>query len=121
MNRARYRWLLRAALVLVGGLALLVWAVGRQAGHRLTVENHSGQPIAVLRLTVAGESKTFENVKEGAGVAAPFPISGAEAVAVEGKLADGTVIRYRRAQAGEQVNLLVLPGGQIAPRKGGGG
>ena len=115
---ARSRWLFRLAVVLVGGLALLAWASRERALNPLTVENRSGQPIPLLKITVGGETSTFKDVPPGAKVTTPFQIKGAEPFGVEGRLADGTLIRGH-GKSGEQVGLLViLPGGQTLFRQG---
>jgi hypothetical protein len=112
MDRNRRRWVLRLAAVLVAGLAALLWATGQPARDVLTVENRSGQVLAQLRVTVAGQTSTFQNVPAGGSVSAPFRIRADDHFAVEGRLADGTMVRSN-GMAGEQARLIVLPGGEI--------
>jgi hypothetical protein len=118
MNRGRYRWLVRLTALLVAGLAFLLWAT-RGPQNLLTVENRSGQPVARLEVTLAGETSTFRDVAAGAEVTAPFPHPGDQPFAVEGRLADGTMIRGHFGSVGGRVRLTVLPGGQILFRQGG--
>ena len=114
IRQPRFRWPLRLLVLLAAAAGVLLWSTANRP-RRLVVENRSGQPIAVLRLTVAGVTKTFENVTPGAEVSAPYPHPGEDAVAVEVKLADGTVSRLD-AKTGPRTNLVVLPGGHINPR-----
>ncbi len=122
MNRHRYRWLLRAAALLVAGLAFFLWATGPRS-NLLAVENNSGQPIALLRVTVAGETHSFTDVPSGSRVTAPFRVRGDDNFALDGRLQDGTMIRGQfrytlHGLTGDPVHFLVLPGGEIKFRQG---
>jgi hypothetical protein len=98
--------------VLVLGVALFVWFVWGRSPDRLTVENRSGLPVTVLRVTVAGQTYTFRDVASGSDATAPLTIKGGERFAAEGKLADGTMIRIGGVTT-EGAHLLVLPGGEV--------
>jgi hypothetical protein len=115
MKLGRKRWLVRMAIVLIAALAALLWFVGERP-HDLSVENHSGQPIASLKITVAGQTSTFRDVKDGTEVSAPYRARNGDHCSMEGQLADGTRIRFMGA-IGERMQFLVLPGGQIAQKK----
>jgi hypothetical protein len=121
MNRHRYRWLLRVAALLVAGLAFLVWAAGRRS-NVLAVENSSGQPIALLRISIAGETHSFSDVAPGARVTAPFRVRDDDRFTLEAQLRDGTMMRGQfpyvvHGLTGEPVHFLVLPG-EIKFRQG---
>jgi hypothetical protein len=118
MNRRRYRWPVRFAILFIAGIALLVWALAGQSEQRLVVENQSGQPIATLEITVAGHKGTFKNLPASGKATAPFSVEGGEAFAVQGKLRDGTLIRGS-GKTVERAPLVILPGGQINFRQPG--
>jgi hypothetical protein len=118
MERRRSRWLLRIGVVLVVGLALLIWAIHEQSQDLLTIENRSGQPITLLRVTIAGESKTFKDVAKETAVTAPLGGKGDAGFVVEGQLADGTRIRGQFLKGGGR-RLLVLPEGRLELGKAG--
>jgi hypothetical protein len=99
------------AILMVGGLACYLWFNQAQF---VAIENHSGQPIAELRITLAGQASTFRDVASGAAVSAPVGSQGSDDFAVEGKLSDGTLIRGHGVIGGH--NLVVLPGGMISIR-----
>jgi hypothetical protein len=122
MNRHRYRWLLRAAALLVAGLAFWLWAAGPRSSL-LAVENSSGQPITQLRVTIAGETHSFSDVRPGSRVTAPFRVKGDDHFTLEGRLQDGTMIRGQfgytiHGLTGDPVHFMVLPGGEIKFRQG---
>ncbi len=120
MDRTRYRWPLRAIPLLLVLAALAIWAVRSARPERLTVENQSGQAIPFLRITVAGEAGTFHDIAAGETIAAPFDIRGEEPFTVEGKLADGTLIRSSGLSAAG-LSVRILPAGKIDLRRGGKG
>jgi hypothetical protein len=111
------RWPLRVAVVLVAGLALLFWNLRQRSQDFLTIQNQSGQPVARLRVTAAGEPKTFHDVAAGSGVAVPLG-AGDDGLTVEGELADGTLIRGQFGRsavgsAGGRAGLVIVPGGHL--------
>ncbi len=116
MIRLQRRWLLRLAIPVVAALGILVWAMGR-TGNVVTIENVSGQSIPLLQITRGGETKSFKDVPPGKSVAAMTTVSGA--FSVDGKLADGTLLRSRFGEAEARVDLVLLPGGQLTYRKRG--
>src|SRR5947209_6246860 len=95
MNRGRNRWLLRLGILLVVGLALGLWALRGQFPSRLRIENRSGQPIARVEVTLAGKVTGFSDVPPGMEVTVPLPPGGDHSFDVQGRLADGTLIRAR--------------------------
>lgn len=115
MNPGRKRWLLRLAIVILAGLAALLWFSG-QRSRDLAVENRSGQPIASLQITVAGQTNTFRDVADGDRVTAAYQARDDDPCRMNGRLADGSLIRYS-GMLGERTQFLVLPGGQITPKK----
>lgn len=120
-TRGRLRWPLRIAVILVAGLALLLWNLHQRSGEFLTIQNQSGQPVARLRVTASGETKTFQDVAAGSGVMVPLGAGGDDRLTVEGELADGTLIRGQfgrsaAGSAGERAGLVILPGGQLVFR-----
>jgi hypothetical protein len=117
MNPGSKRWLLRLTVVIVAGLAALLWFTG-QRPRDLAVENLSGQAIASLQITVAGQSNIFRDVADGHRVTAAYQAREDDPFRMDGRLADGTRIRASGI-LGEHTQFLVLPGGQIAPKKAG--
>lgn len=117
MNPGRKRWLLRLAVVILAGLAALLWFSG-QRSRDLAVENRSGQSITSLQITVAGQTNTFRNVANGNRVTAPFQARDEDPFRLEGRLADDTRIRAT-GMLGERTHFVVLPGGEIAPKRAG--
>jgi hypothetical protein len=91
--KRRYRWVLRLAALPVAALALALWLAREQTKEGLTIENRAGQPIATLEVTVAGRVSTFRGVPAGADVTAPPGDEPDRRFRVEGKLADGSMIR----------------------------
>jgi hypothetical protein len=114
------RWQVRLALLLVVGIILFVWFTREHAQNRLTVENRSGQPIALLEVTITGQTTTFRDVASGADALVPLSNEGGQHFVVSGQLADGTRIRGQ-GTAAEHASLVVLPGGQIMVRQAGKG
>ena len=47
------------AILLVGGIAWPLWSFHQRHQNRLTVKNRSGQPVTVLKVTITGETTTF--------------------------------------------------------------
>jgi hypothetical protein len=117
VNNGRSRWLIRLGIVLLLALAALLWAIATRRPS-LEIENRSEQSIAVLRVTIAGQTRTFENVSSGAQVAMPCPSRGEEVFRIEGKLADGTRIRAN-GRIADDLHPLLLPGGELQPRRKG--
>jgi hypothetical protein len=117
MNPGRKRWLLRLAVVILAGLAALLWFSGPRP-RDLAVENRSGQSIASLQITVAGQTNAFRDVADGASVTAAYQARDDDSFRMDGRLADGTRIRAS-GMLGERTQFLVLPGGQIVPKKAG--
>jgi hypothetical protein len=121
MNRGRLRWLLRLSILPVIALGLLVWGLGMWSQKVIAFENRSGKPIAVLEVTIAGETRTFRNVRERAEVTAPLKGKGDVAVVMTGELSDGTLLRGKFGSlapfmSGGRASFLVLPGGAIIPQ-----
>ncbi len=117
MDQGRKRWLIRLAVVLVVGLAGLWWTVAERT-RNLVVENHSGQKVAFLEVTLAGQTHTFRDVATGAQRTAPCEAKDGDRFRVEGKLADETRIRAN-GMIGESLHFLVLPGGEVKFRSKG--
>lgn len=116
MKSNRSRWLLRLALLPLIGIVYVLWASHEQEKYVLTVENRSDQPIAVLKVTIAGKTNTFQNVPIGSEVTAQLQSD--EPCVLEGKLADGNMIRVRLAlPPGEPSSVIVLPGGRVEVQK----
>lgn len=115
MNPTRKRTLLRVGVILVAGLAFLVWALMNRS-RAFVVENHSGQRIERLSVTIAGETSLFQDVPFEARVTGTFKTGGDDRFTVDGRLADGTRIRAS-GKAGENYHFLILPGGDVKIRK----
>jgi hypothetical protein len=114
MNPSHKRWLVRLAVVLIVGLVALFWTV-REQDRTLTIENRSQQSIVELKITISGQSTTFQDVKSGAKVLVPCPASGDGMFTVEGKLADGTRPRAT-GRIDDNMYFFLLPGGQLQQR-----
>lgn len=105
-------------LLLVVGVAGLLWAARGRLQNRLTVENRSGQAIALLRVTTGGETAVFRDLPDGAAATAPFRIQTDDHFAVEGRLEDGTGLGgnfgyVTNGMSGQRARFVVLPGGKI--------
>jgi hypothetical protein len=116
MSRDRTRWLIRLGLIAVLGLAMLLWANRGRAPEGLAIENRSGQVIARLKVTAAGQVHTFDAVAMASEVSVPLAPGREDLVALEGQLADGSLVRWR-GQAADGVRLIILPGGDIVVRQ----
>ena len=101
---------------------VLLWGARERYHERhrnqLVVENRSGQAIAQLRITITRETILFENVADGAEVAAPFRIGADDHFVVAGRLADGSAIGgnfgyVTNGMAGERARFRVGRGGAI--------
>jgi hypothetical protein len=114
MNPARKRTLLRLGIVLVAGLAVLMWVVYNRS-RGVVFENHSGQKIDYLNVTLSGETSEFRDVPNEGQASGTFKIGRDDRLTVEGRLADDTRIRFS-GKAGEELHYLILPGGTILPR-----
>ena len=116
IRQSRYRWVFRLAVVLVAGIGLLAWAAWGQGRGALAIENQSGVPVALLKVTVGGQTTTFHDLRPGARVAAPVGPDDSNHYAVEVRLADGTII-HGGGEVPEGSSLVVLPGGRTTFRK----
>jgi hypothetical protein len=115
MNLGRKRLLVRLAIVLLVGVAGVFWSAS-QSSHNLTIENRSKQSVVELKLTVSGQTSTFQNIKPGGEVTAECPSGGDKLFTVEGRLADGTRVRSS-GLIGEGKHFLLLPGGSLEERR----
>jgi hypothetical protein len=111
MKPGRNRWLLRVAIPLLVGLAVLVWALGTRGQHGLVVENRAGQPLARLEVTVGEQTKIIRDMPAGADVAVPISTKGASPVHVQAQLADGTLFRGQFREIPEGTRVVVLSRG----------
>jgi hypothetical protein len=111
MDRSRYRWVLRLAIVLVLGLIALLWTLS-QRGRTLSIENHAEQPITTLQITLGGDTFTFKDVASRAEVTATSKGHGEVSWSVEGKLANGSLIRGN-GKIKDSLQLLLLPDGNL--------
>jgi hypothetical protein len=120
MNPGRSRWLFRIAILVVLGLALLLWFSREQGQNVLVVENRSGWPVIELQVTVGGATNTVHDLANGADVTAALRGGGDERFVVKGRLDDGkdTTISGR-GRLPEGATLTILPGGQIQIRQPG--
>ncbi len=114
MNPTRKRTMLRLGVVLLAGLAVLIWTLAHRS-RSVVIENHSGQTIKVLKVTLAGETKTFQDVPDGKPMTDTFTAGGDALLTVEGRLANDTRIRFS-GKAGDNLHFLILPGGAMVPR-----
>jgi hypothetical protein len=106
---------LRVIILLAAGMALLLWGLWGQWQSRLTVENRSGQTLKELRITFAGETKTFRNVPPGKAVTVPAGEEEGGRYVIQIKLGNGSLL-HSSGVAPTQRDLVVLPNGTIAPR-----
>jgi hypothetical protein len=114
MNPARKRTLIRLGIVLIAGLAVLVWTITHRS-RSVTIENHSGQKVDRLDITLSGETNTFRNIANGGQATGTFKTGGDDLFTVEGRLADDTRIRFS-GKAGEDLHFFILPGGAMVPK-----
>jgi hypothetical protein len=116
------RWLIRLSLLIVACMAFLLWMQFKGWSQNVTVQNLYGKPIPSLKVTIGEETRTFQDVAAGTEVAVPFR-SRSDSLRVEVKFADGTLRTYSgtaaRSDNGEPANLVILPTGEIGPRKSG--
>ncbi len=122
MKQGRSRWLLRLAVLIAVGGAVLIWANQKRTQSVLIIQNRSGQSISRLEATLAGETQTFENVRDGSDVRIS-PIKMDAPLVLTGRLADDTRIKASfghipAGPSGEPPTLIVVPGGQIMVRQG---
>jgi hypothetical protein len=117
MNPTRKRTLLRVAIVLVAGLGFLVWALGHRT-REFVVENHSGQRIDRLSVTVAGQTSTFQDVAAEAQVSGTFKAGSDDHFTLDGQLADANDTRiHASGKADEKFHFIfILPGGDVRIR-----
>jgi hypothetical protein len=114
MNPSRKRTLLRLGIVLIAGLAMLVWVVSNRS-HSVVIENRSGQKIDRLEVTISGETSQFQGVPNGGQASGTFKSGGDAHFTVDGRLADDTRF-HTSGKAGENLHFLVLPGGEVRLR-----
>jgi hypothetical protein len=122
MDLSRYRWKSRLFIVLVAGLAALVWTFTRQGQQEpLVIENQSGVPIVVLQVTVDGDTKSYHDVPALGTVTTSMEVKPDAKGKVEGKLADGSLLRssFSGSAASEGAHLVILPKGDITFKKPG--
>jgi hypothetical protein len=102
------------AVLGVLGLLLLWWVLYGQAEAVVTIENQSGQAIARLRVTRAGATTEFHDLQPGAQVTVPARDGEQAAFAVDGELADGTLLRGRFSAVGaDRPTVIILPRGEV--------
>ena len=116
MNSGRNRWLIRLAAVAVGGLALWMWTSQQAAQNVPTIENQSGQALAQLRITFAGQTKTFQNVPTGTKLIVPLGVKSDDAFTADVRLANGIMLRWN-GPVQEGRSLILLPTGAFEVRK----
>jgi hypothetical protein len=114
MIPGRKRTLIRLGVVLFAGLAVLAWTLANRS-RGVIIENHSGQTVKVLNVTLGGETKTFHDVPEGKPMTETFKAGSDDLLTVEGRLADDTRIRFRGKPGGD-LHFLILPRGEMIPR-----
>lgn len=114
MMRGRARWMLRLGVVLIVGLIALLWAVSHR-DRTLKIENLASQPIASIRVTIAGQSSHYQNVPPGATVEVDGNDSPDDLFSVEGELANGNKIRFR-GKLKESLEFVLLPNGEVQPK-----
>jgi hypothetical protein len=112
-HRNRNRWLLRLAILPLIAIFLLLYANKDQADP-LTVLNRSGQPIARLKVTVAGKTSELNALPAGAAKTMPLTINSPdEPFQVEGELANGTLIRGSGKVLEGASQLIIDPRGEF--------
>jgi hypothetical protein len=115
-----HRWVIRLGLVIVAGLAFWLWMQVRGRSQDVIVHNEYGKPIPVMKVTIGDETREFRDVAEGAEVVVPFR-SKTDRLRVEVAFADKKVSTYTGVATGgsdgEPANLVILPTGDVEPRK----
>ena len=114
MNPTRKRTLLRLSVVLAAGLAVLAWTLANRS-RGVIIENHSGQTVKVLNVTLGGETKTFHDVPEGKPMTETFKAGGDDLLTVDGRLANDTQIRFSGKPGGD-LHFLIPPDGMMVQR-----
>ena len=105
------------ALLVVAGLAVVLWAVRERGQNRLTLANRSGQPVAFLRVTISDETTVFRDVPDGREVVATFriarrPLSCGQAAG--GRDAGQGGVRVRDERHGRRASALCPPAGRAS-------
>ena len=118
MIQARSRRLVRLAVLAIIGLGAVLWVTRGGLQNRLTVENRSTQALPLLRITIGGETVAFHDMPPGGEEAAAFTTRRDDRFTVEGRLADGTLVRgvfghLANGAVGERARFIIRPGGQI--------
>ena len=109
------------AVVLVAGLLVSlagVWFVRAQLANQLTVVNESGQAIEWITIRVGRWPVRLEDIPPGESISARFDIKSDDSFAVEGQLADGTLIGggfgyVTHGMYGERASFVVQRDGEI--------
>jgi hypothetical protein len=106
-----------ATLLLICSILLLFWA-SHHIQPKLIVENHSGQTIVAVRITIAGETLLIENLADGKTANSPFRIAADDHFVVDGRLADGTTLAgefgyVTSGTLGDRARFTVGQGGRI--------
>src|SRR5262249_44529920 len=83
---------LLAVLIIAAVLVSVLCELRERCQNRLTVENRSGQRLAVLAVTITRETAVFRDVPVRADVTATFRIGSDAHFVVNGQLADGTAV-----------------------------
>jgi hypothetical protein len=112
MNRGRYRWLFRLAVVFAVGIGYLAWSLTREHVQRITVENLSGQPIVSLQVSIGGETRSFKDIRAGGEITATFKNKAAQRFLIKGQFLDGSMLSATSAED-EFLSVTIQPGGQI--------
>ena len=123
MNRSRFRWLLRLSVLPILAMIFLLWSMYAGGERSAVIENHSGQAIAELQLTLAGETRTFKQIASQGRVTFPLKGKDNDTLIMKGTFANGELLRAQvgfkalsKNVAGGRVLLLVLPNGGIVVR-----
>lgn len=121
MRLRRVRFSVMRTLALAG----LILAAGgltaglRTARNRLVVENRSGQPIALLEISMRSVPvATFRDWPDGAEGSATFRIAGDNSFDLVGTLADGTRVAgnygyFTTGSYGVHPRFILRKGGQV--------
>ena len=96
--------------------------------NRITVVNHSGQPIALVLVSGSPSCVKFENLPDGGGASAPFRIEGDGSFYIHGRMWDGvdcgTEFGGRsygyvtRGVGGGRVRFVIERGGEVVFSQG---